>query len=195
MSPVTGRQSSDIVRSLPSLGLFVGLFATLVEQAAASAPAPRTSTAKFEVRFMENMIDHHEMAVQMGQVCLKEDLVHPELQDLCQNIVTSQSQQQQEMESWLAQWYGVSNRPQMTPGAMNQVERLAALSGSEVEITFLQEMTKHHEKAVKEGQICMERAYHQELISLCQNIVSSQSAEIQQMQTWLCDWSGICKQE
>ena len=141
---------------------------------------------------MENMIDHHEMAVQMGQACLQ-NAVHPELQSLCQNVVTSQSQQIQEMQTWLQDWYGITYQPQMTQGDENKVGKLNSLSGVQFEISFMQGMIKHHARAVREGQQCEQRAYHSELQSLCQNIVSSQSAQIQQMQTWLCQWYGICE--
>ena len=39
-------------------------------QANAAAPAPDVGTSKYEIRFMEMMIDHHAMAVQMGAMCL-----------------------------------------------------------------------------------------------------------------------------
>lgn len=38
----------------------------------------------------------------------------------------------------------------------------------------------------------MDRAYHAELRALCENIIVAQSAEIEQMQTWLCQWYGEC---
>ena len=54
-------------------------------------------------------------------------------------------------------------------------------------------MIKHHEKAIKEGQHCLDKAYHTELRELCQNIIATQSAEIALMQTWLCQWYGECR--
>ena len=36
----------------------------------AAAPAPDTPTAKYEVRFMEEMIHHHMMAVHMSETCI-----------------------------------------------------------------------------------------------------------------------------
>ncbi len=175
------------------LGLLVAalLFGT-VSAALADAPAPATSTAKFEVRFMEDMIDHHAMAVMEAEVCLEKP-IHDELRTMCQNIITSQSQQIQLMQTWLQDWYGVAYEPEMTPGMMNQVEKLAALDGAEFEIEFMQTMIKHHRQAIKEAETCLDKAYHPELLSLCQNIIETQSAEIRQMQTWLCEWYGICK--
>ena len=54
-------------------------------------------------------------------------------------------------------------------------------------------MIRHHRAAVREGERCQERASHEELIALCHNIVTTQSAEIEQMQTWLCQCYGRCR--
>jgi uncharacterized protein (DUF305 family) len=67
------------------------------------------------------------------------------------------------------------------------------LNGAEFEIAFMEMMIKHHEKAIREGQHCGDTAYHAELRELCENIIRTQSAEITQMQTWLCQWYGECR--
>lgn len=61
----------------------------------------------------------------------------------------------------------------MTPGTERQIQKLASLSGAGFEIAFMQMMIGHHEKAEREGEGCAERAYHPELIQLCQNIVQT----------------------
>lgn len=58
------------------------------------------------------------------------------------------------------------------------------------EADFLTNMIDHHAMAVQMAQVCLERAVHPELRSMCQSIVSSQSSEITQMQQWLQDWYG-----
>ena len=69
---------------------------------------------------------------------------------------------------------------------------LDALDGEEFEITFMEEMIRHHETAIREAERCVERAYHEDLVNLCENIIETQSAEIAQMEAWLCEWYGIC---
>lgn len=54
-------------------------------------------------------------------------------------------------------------------------------------------MTRHHRQAVREGEMCVDRAYHGELVDLCQDIITSQTAQIDQMQQWLCDWYDRCR--
>ena len=157
-----------------------------------SGPAPDRATVKFEIDFMTDMIDHHAMAIEMAEICL-DKAIHEELRTLCQNIIATQQQEITEMQSWLQQWYGINYQPQMKPGDMRMLERLASLSGAEFEIEFMQMMIKHHLKVIKEASKCIERAYHEELHELCENIITTQAAEIEQMRTWLCQWYGICR--
>ena len=180
---------------LPATSLrswLAALLLMLAGGALASAPAPDRSTALFEIDFMEDMIDHHEMAVQMATLC-ESRAVHEELRSLCTQIRESQSQEIALMQSWLVSWYSDPYQPEMTNGDMREMEKLASLSGPEFEIAFMEMMVKHHSKAIKEASTCLEKAYHPELLSLCQNIIETQSREIVQMRSWLCQWYGICR--
>lgn len=171
--------------------LAVGL-TVLASPAAASAPAPDQRTARFEVDFLTNMIDHHGMAVQMADICLGK-AVHADLRAMCKDVKTSQSAETAQMQGWLKSWYGRTHEPTMTRGEMRQMDQLASLSGAEFEIKFMDAMTKHHRKAIREAQRCDDRAGHDELIGLCRNIIATQTAENAQMQQWLCEWYGRCR--
>jgi uncharacterized protein (DUF305 family) len=52
---------------------------------------------------------------------------------------------------------------------------------SEAEVTFLQDMIPHHAQAVEMSALVADRAEHDELIGLAEQITSSQDTEIEQM--------------
>lgn len=157
----------------------------------ANEPAPEQSAARYETRFLTGMIDHHAMAVMMAQLCGSR-ATHEELVDLCTSIVESQSSEIATMQTWLTDWYGISYEPDMGPGAERRMEKLAGLTGVDFEIAFLETMIRHHARAVQEASLCVERVWHADLVSLCSSIMETQAAEISMMETWLCDWYGIC---
>lgn len=134
------------------LALNVGLATSM--PLLADSPAPEQSIANYEVRFMEEMIDHRTMAVMMGELCL-EKAVHQELRTMCEEIIAAQTQEIETMQSWLQEWYGISYEPQMKPGDMQEMEKLAATSGEEFEIMFMEMMIKHHAKAIKQAARCL----------------------------------------
>lgn len=138
--------SKRFLHWLAATALFIPL------SVAAAAPAPESSTANYETDFLEGMIDHHAMAVQMASLC-EGRAVHSELLSMCSQIASTQQQEIATMQSW-QDWYGATHQPDMNPGAMREMEKLAALSGAEFEIAFMQMMIKHHQSAVREGAQC-----------------------------------------
>ena len=113
----------------------------------ADAPAPNRGQANYEVRFLTMMIDHHNMAVMMAMLC-EGRTVHPDLQQMCDDIINSQSAEIAEMQGWLRDWYDREHEPQMKPSDQRMLNRLASLSGEEFEIAFMTAMIKHHSIAV-----------------------------------------------
>lgn len=59
------------------------------------------------------------------------------------------------------------------------------------EVTFLKNMIDHHGMAVGMAEMCLGKGVRPQLQSLCQNVKSSQSAQIGQMQGWLQDWYAV----
>jgi uncharacterized protein (DUF305 family) len=155
----------------------------------AEEPAPDPVTAAYETRFMTRMIDHHTMAVMMGEACLERAL-HAELRAMCQDIVANQSAEVEMMQTWLQEWYDVTYMPDVN---LNRMSHLMSLSGEEFEVAFMRSMIRHHLMAVREGTQCVERAYHPDLVAMCTDIVRAQLEEIQTLRTWLCQWYGICR--
>jgi len=94
--------------------LILGVLAALVSlgvSSAARANGPTTGRAgRSEVRFLEGMMDHHQMALDMSNDCLakaKTDTVRT----LCQNIITAQTAEIKTMQGWLAAWYKIDYKP------------------------------------------------------------------------------------
>ena len=57
----------------------------------------------YEIGWVEAMIDHHSMAVSMAQLLLPH-VEHPELKNLAQNIIDSQTAEIKQMEGLLTQF-------------------------------------------------------------------------------------------
>ena len=157
-----------------------------------SAPALSTAERNYEIKFMQGMIDHHMMAVMMSEMCLQK-AVHEELRALCSEIIAAQRTEIMEMQSWLQSWYGITYEPEMKPGDQQMMDRMAAMSSAEFEAEYMERMIRHHAKAVKEGEHCLDKAYHAELKTLCATIIATQREDIEIMQAWLCAWYGICR--
>ena len=180
-------------RARPPSSRALGLLMMLVTAAPvlATGPAPDDKTTKYEIKFMQNMIDHHAMAIMMGEMCMAK-ATHQELRDMCQEVVTAQTQENQTMKSWLVTWYGRTYEAKMSGKDERQMRELEGLSGAEFEKVFMPALIEHHRMAIESAAVCLERAYHPELISMCGDIVSAQATEIKQLRQWMCEWYQMC---
>jgi uncharacterized protein (DUF305 family) len=159
--------------------------------AVAAQPAPVKPLARYEVGFMIDMIDHHAMAVEMAEICL-EEAFHTDLREMCEDIAAAQTAEIEEMQAWLSDWYDVSYAPDMKRGDERVLDRLASTDGAEFEVMFMEMMIRHHRRAIREGEQCVDRAWHDPLEAMCEDIVATQTAEIETLETWLCGWYDRC---
>ena len=98
---------------LKRLSLLLGLVGAILLLAAqsVSADAPVTGRAgRAEVRFMEGMIDHHQMALDMAGHCLPKAVTEA-VRALCQNVIDAQTPEIELMRGWLSAWYGIDYAP------------------------------------------------------------------------------------
>ncbi|MBI1256427.1 MAG: DUF305 domain-containing protein [Chloroflexi bacterium] len=139
-----------------------------------------------EVRFLEGMMDHHQMALDMANDCLAK-ATDDAVRALCQNILSAQSAEIQQMHDWLLGWYNVDYSPvpmssmtsmtemmptaestdmQMSMGSMSMTDptmmmgMMAGLSraqGKDYDVAFLESMIDHHDDAVHMSQRLLER--------------------------------------
>lgn len=156
----------------------------------ATSPAPDPSVGRYEAGFLERMIDHHGMAVEMATTC-EHKATHHDLKELCTDIRLSQAQEIDMMQGWLRNWYARRHAPVISPADMQRMDKLAALHGAKYEINFMQMMMHHHRKAVRESGTCQAIAYHGALVEQCEGIIDAQLLEVHAMHLWLLKWYGI----
>lgn len=62
---------------------------------------------EFDQAFLREMIVHHEGAVEMAELALK-NAKHEEIKSLAREIITAQNKEIGDMKSWLKAWYNQS---------------------------------------------------------------------------------------
>jgi uncharacterized protein (DUF305 family) len=139
-----------------------------------------------EVRFMEGMSDHHQMAIDMAKDCIARTDISEELRVECQAVIDSQQPEIEQMQAWLLAW----NNVQYAPMAMEDMMGMMAdgmegmdhsgmdmsgmpatdpammmgmfagfnrLEGIEYEVAWLEAMIDHHDDATHMSQRFLER--------------------------------------
>lgn len=190
------------------------LFFLLLSVSLATAEGPIEGRAgRAEVRFLEGMIDHHQLALDMANDCLAKASTET-VTTLCQMIIDAQSREIEQMREWLLAWYNVEYRPismynpsddmggmdhgdmQMDepavdpPMMMGMMAGLDRLEGLDYEIAWLESMIDHHDDALHMSERVLERTEHEDLRSLAETIIADQTAEIATMEAMIVELTG-----
>lgn len=178
----------------------------------ASAQLAPTRTERAEIRFLQGMIDHHQMALDMANDCLSKPL-REAAHALCQAIIAAQRPEIEQMVAWLDAWYGIRYEPMSmlgmmaTPaaqgghaghgahsgqasdpaGMMGMFAGFNRLEGRDYEMAWLESMIDHHDDAIHMSQRLLTREPRAELRSLAEAIIRDQRAEIELMETMLTE--------
>ena len=59
------------------------------------------------------------------------------------------------------------------------------------EIPYMEQTIDHHAMGVMMATLCLQKAFHAELVELCRMERETQQREIQELQSWLQEWYGI----
>ncbi len=155
-----------------------------------------------DVKFMQDMIPHHNQAVQMAEL-VSDRTNNQELRDVAGRIDASQVDEIDFMDGWL------SDRGEAVPettahSAMHMshvmagmaspenMARLAELEGTEFDRLFLTLMIAHHEGAVTMVEELLEQpgsAYDPVLFQFVNDVTNDQSQEIERMNAMLASLS------
>lgn len=181
-----------IVRSAIAAVAAAAALAALASPAAAEAPAPTQRQARFEVDFMSDTIEHHFLAIQMGELCVSKTTAPPPssdetLRSTCEEIVAAQTEEMQLLQSWLADWYGIDKEPELPPGGEQMLEMLSEAQGEEFDIMVSRMFIRHHWTFLPKADQCTETAFHDQLRDLCQQMYTTQRSQVETFKAILND--------
>lgn len=158
--------------------------------------APLT-TNNLDKHFIEQMIPHHEGAIDMAILAKKKSQL-PEILALSNSIIKSQSDEINQMKQWYTNWFRTDvpidsnanmgmSRGVMHGGMMDKNSSDMALleNSKDFDRDFLQEMIPHHQMAIMMAQMLLKGTDRPEMKKLAQNIIKEQEKEIEEMRSWL----------
>jgi uncharacterized protein (DUF305 family) len=143
-------------------------------------------------RFIDAMVPHHQGAIAMAEVALK-NAEHDEIIQLSENIVSTQQAEIEELKAIKKEEFGTSNVPmemsQEQMGGMGMMMDPQNLANKEpFDKAFIDAMIPHHRSAIEMANVAREKSEVPEIKELAENIVMAQEAEIERMTHWRQQW-------
>ncbi len=141
--------------------------------------------------FIVQMIPHHEGAISMAEIALERSK-RPEILFLANGIIDAQQREIDDMRSWYQAWFGSAPTGGMggmhMSGMAGDVDVLKTISAAEFDLEFVKQMIPHHEMAIVMAQMLQASTDRREMKQLSDNIITSQSREIEMMRGWVKVW-------
>ena len=145
--------------------------------------------------FVSQMVPHHESAIEMAQIA-KVKAEHPEIVDLANNIVDSQSSEIETMKKMGDRLPADSMHDQGS--ALGMDDHMMGMDGDISELKsaapfdreFIDQMIPHHQGAIRMANMVLNNGEDQEVRDLATAIIVAQSTEIEQMNRWREKWYG-----
>ncbi|WP_040339476.1 DUF305 domain-containing protein [Candidatus Blastococcus massiliensis] len=176
------------------------------DAAASTSDTPASETAAFnnaDVSFVQGMIPHHRGALEMAQLA-DGRAQDPRVLDLASRIEAAQEPEIENMTAWLEEWgepvpeetedqgmggmdHGSMGGSDMEGMSEEDMTSLEAASGAEFDRMFLEMMIEHHRGAVDMAQTEIDDGTYPGAVQMAEDIVASQTAEIEEMETLLSE--------
>ncbi|GLV95142.1 MULTISPECIES: DUF305 domain-containing protein [Streptomyces] len=159
---------------------------------AASAPAQQGDHNAADVTFAQGMIPHHRQAIEMADLAATR-AESADVKKLAGEIKKAQDPEIKTLSGWLTSWgeqvpaEGQGHGGHDMSGMMSaeEMKQLESSSGKAFDTAFLTMMVKHHEGAVAMAKTEQSDGTYQPAKDMAGAIITSQSAEIAQMNTLL----------
>ena len=141
--------------------------------------------------FIDGMVVHHQGAVEMAQVALK-NAEHEKISTLSENIISTQKAEIAELKSIKQEEFGASRIP--THMSQEQMDDMGMMDPGKLanrkpfDRAFIEAMIPHHQSAIKMSQTASEHSDDPDIKKLADNIISAQTREIEQMKSWRNKW-------
>lgn len=151
-----------------------------------------------DVTFAQQMIPHHEQAVEMAQLA-QGRASSEEVLSLAEDIEAAQGPEIDTLKGWLDTWGEDAPASGMDHGDMGhdsggpmsgmmdeeQMSDLMGASGADWDSMFLEMMIEHHEGAIEMAEVEVDQGENPDAVALAEKIITDQEAEITQMQELL----------
>ena len=145
--------------------------------------------AAFDRAFIDAMVPHHESAIEMARAAKEAGLSQPDLVKVADDILATQQQEIDRMKEWRGEWFGSSEIEPEGAAALGMSESEMGMqhdadmlmNSGDVDMDFAQMMITHHQGAIEMAKLAEDRAEHDELKQLADDIVEAQEREIDVM--------------
>lgn len=144
-------------------------------------------TGNNDADFSKMMIEHHKGAVEMSELLLEKGQ-NEGLKTFARKVIAAQDKEIDLMKKF-------ENQTEVSPNSKIFLQELNQSMGAmmnknskihnDIDKDYAEQMIPHHQSAVDMAKVYLKYGKQKDLLKLCDDIVNTQTSEIQQLKTWL----------
>lgn len=152
--------------------------------------APSVNANATDVTFVQEMIPHHEQAIELSELALDPKAAASDVvKDLASRIEKGQDPEVATMKGWLKEW-GQPTMEELPDHDMSTMQgmvseadmaKLATLSGADFDSAWLTAMIAHHRGAISMAEAVKASGKNPDVAKLADAVIAAQTAEIAEM--------------
>ncbi len=139
-----------------------------------------SAMVKDDETFLAEMIPHHQEAIDTSRIIIAKSN-DSELKQFAQTVINDQTKEIDQMKTWYKTFFNKDYAGTST----NMMGDLTKLSGTELDKAYVKGMIEHHQGAIDMANKILTLTQREEIKTLANNIISSQSKEISTLKTWM----------
>ncbi len=140
---------------------------------------------EFEVEYVNQIIPHHQGALEMAQAVV-DRAPNQEVRDAAARVIEDQNREIEELTTFLRDTYDQEVQPDERMAMMpSMIEEMNSADPATAEKMFLLGMREHHQSAIEMGEMALEKAQSDTILTQAENMVSSQQAEQEEFAGYL----------
>lgn len=176
-------------------------------------PMAGTHDVEFDQMYIDMMMPHHQSIIALSEVALPL-LEDQRLKDMAQDIIESQTAEQETMQKLRKEWYGSAESEPLdeemmmiTMGhsscdehGMDMDEMMnimdaewnveTFLAAEDYDMAFIKQTIPHHQMAIDSSELALELAVHPELKEIAEDVIEAQQREMDTLETIMTEISG-----
>lgn len=133
----------------------------------------------FDLRFLKAMTSHHLGAIDMAKIAVEKSK-NEKVKSISQGIIDSQTLEISLMNQWRKDWYNDTKEVDLTEYSLT---RNLGNYDEKFDLRYLNAMIVHHEGAIEMCKDVLTKSTRNAVLTICNDILSTQSQEITEMET------------
>lgn len=167
---------------------------------------PYESNIPFDLAYIDSMTPHHASVIALAETAL-ESLEDERVQAIAQAVLDTQPGEMEYLQELRSEWYPDEPEDDSEERMMEMMMVTMAMDPScghdeshmqlmdsewlvgeyekaeDKDLAFIDLVIPHHEMAVRQSEVGLELAEHEEMVELCEEVIEAQAAEIAELET------------